>query len=83
MKTEPVIAMPGFALGTGQRIFLMGFGVQEHREVFTDRGKPCGQHFFGRAPDDNIIPITRRQAEQSVAYGATDNVGLHGRRLVF
>jgi hypothetical protein len=37
VEGEAVVAVAGLALGTGQRVFLVRFGMQEDREILADR----------------------------------------------
>ena len=77
VEGKALVAVPGLALGAGERVFLVRLWVQENREVLADRLETLGQHGFGRCADDDEITILHRQAEQFVAHGATDCVDLH------
>ena len=46
MKDEAVVARCAFALGPGQCVLFMGFGVKEDGEVFSNRCKAQLDHFF-------------------------------------
>jgi hypothetical protein len=50
VEGEAVVAVAGLALGPGQRIFLVRFGMQEDREILADRAKPAACMACGVAP---------------------------------
>ena len=61
-------------------VLLVRLGVQEDREVATDRGEPRVEHVRFRGADDDAVPVAHGQPEQGVAHGAADEVGVHGPR---
>ena len=77
MDDEALVAAPRFALGAGKRVFLMGIGMQEDREVLADRLVALRDHLLGRGTDDDMIAVGLRQPQQAVTHGPADNVGLH------
>jgi hypothetical protein len=76
-KGKSPVARPGLALGARQRILLVGGRVQEDRKVLADGPEASGQHLFGGRPDDHVVTILDRQAEQFVANRPTDGKDLH------
>ncbi len=74
---EAVIAAPALALGARERVFLARLRMQEHREIAADRAKAEARHRLRRRADDDIVAIDDIPAEQLVADGAADEVGLH------
>jgi hypothetical protein len=56
----------------------MRLRVQENREILADRGESARDHFIGRGPDDDMVPILHRQTEQLIPDCAAHHVCLHG-----
>lgn len=74
---EAVITCGGLALGTGQRVLLMGLGVQKHRKILADRPETARQQLFRGRTDHHPVAVFDRQPEQAIAYRATDDIAFH------
>ena len=77
VELEPVVARRCLAFGSGECVFLIGFWVQEYREVFADLSiasveklSRCGAH---GAP----VPLRVRNAELLITNSTTDEIHLH------
>jgi hypothetical protein len=75
---ETLVARCGFALGARQRVFSVGFRVQEYREILADRLVAKRGHVFRRSADHDVIAVFDRQAEQRVAHCPAYRVDFHG-----
>ena len=74
---EAAVAGTGLALGARERVFLVGFRVQEHREIAADLAEAGFQHLVGRRADDDPVALGDRPAEQLVANRASDQIDFH------
>jgi len=72
-----MVARRRLSLGTGQRVFLFGLGVQEHREVLADALIPLRFKVGRLRAHDAPVPFAMRDAEQFVANCATYEIDLH------
>jgi hypothetical protein len=79
IEREPVIAASGFAFGARLRIFLARLRMQKHREILADRRVALAQQFVRRRADDDVVAILHRNAEQTIAHRAADEISLHPR----
>ena len=77
MHLEAPVARAGLALGAGERVFLVGFGVQVHGEIPAHPPVTPGLQFLRCSAHHDPVPLPHRQAEKLVAHGATDEVDLH------
>ena len=77
MHRESLVAAAALALGASKRVFLVRLRMQENGEVPADRLEAGALHLVGCRADDHVIAILHGQAEQFVAHGAADDVGLH------
>ena len=77
VELEAVIAARGLALGARERVLLLRFRVQEHREILADRLVAELHHLLGRRADHDVVAVLHRQPEQLVAHRAADGVDLH------
>ena len=76
------MARRGFPLGAGQRVFLVGLGVQEDGEGPADPAVALAQQFFGRtAHDDPVVHLFGAAPEKFVANRAAHQVDFHGNRF--
>src|SRR5688500_13955497 len=66
------------ALGPGQRVLFLALRMKENRKIFSYRAIAKPYHLVRRRPDDDVIMVCYRQAEYLVAYGAANQIGLHG-----
>ncbi len=57
MEGEAVVTAAGLALGTRQRIFLVGARVEEDRKILADRPETGRQHGFRACADDHVIAV--------------------------
>ncbi len=74
VKAESGVTVTTFALGTGQRVFLVGLRMQENGKIPPDRLETARAHRRRRAADNNVIPILDRQAKQFVTNSAPHDV---------
>ena len=74
---KAMVARAGLALGTGQRVFLVGLRVQEHREVLAHRQEAFCDQCVGRGAHHHPVAIGAGLAQQGIAHRATDQVDLH------
>ncbi len=64
------------ALGAGQRVLLLGLGVQEHGKIAAHLGKAQRQHLFHGRPDHQVIPVALRQSQQAIPHCAPNQISL-------
>src|SRR6185436_17269539 len=76
-RLEATITGTGLALGAGERVFLAGLRMQEHRKILADRLEAACQQIFGARADDHPVPLPRGQTEQLIAHSAADEIDLH------
>jgi hypothetical protein len=74
---EALVAAAALALGAGERVFLVGLRMQEHREILAHRLEAQPHHLFGGRAHHDVVTFLDRQAEQLVAHGSADEVDLH------
>ena len=60
VKTETGIAFGGFALGAGEGVFFLAFGVQEYGKIGADRLITGGQHGIGIGADHHPVAVFHR-----------------------
>ena len=77
VKCKPRITTTALALGSRERIFLVGLRVQKHRKVFAHGQKFCRQHVIDRRAHHHVITVMRRQPQELVPYAAADLINLH------
>jgi len=79
---ETAIARSRLALGSGQRVLLVGLRMKKHREVPADGSEAERKHLIRCAADDHPIAIALavRPPQQLVAHPTADRVDLHQRR---
>ncbi len=73
-ELEAAITASMLALGARERVFLVGFRMQEHREVAAHRAESRRQHRLRRDADDNVVTVGDSAAEKFVADNTTDFV---------
>ena len=78
METETGIALGGFAFGTGEGVFFVGVGVEEHGKIFADRLEASRQHGLCVSADDHPVAVFDGQTQKIIADGAADEVGFDG-----
>ena len=74
---KATVAHTALALGAGQRVFLVGLGVQKDGEVFAHGRKAARGHGFGCRANDHPVGVMKRTLQQAVAHGTADLVNLH------
>ena len=74
---EARVAVPALAFATRERVFLAGFGMQEHGEIATDLAKAEREHLLAAGANDDPVPFAWRYAEHAVAHRAADQIDLH------
>ena len=74
---EAAVAGSGFTFQAGQRIFFVGDGVQEHREVASHFPVAEPQQFLARGADHHPVPFLDGQPEQGIPNRAADQIHLH------
>src|SRR5436190_8527739 len=88
---EALVAAAAFALGPGERVFLVCRRMQEDREILADRLGSERDHLFRGGADHDMISIAYRQAQQFVpdrapydvrfqAYGSSAATNSFSRR---
>jgi len=75
---KPPVTGAGLRFRSRQCILLSRFGVQLNREAPSDTLKSACLEFFSGCADDYPVALDDRQAEQPVAYGAANEISLHG-----
>ena len=86
MKTEAVVARPGFAFSAGQRVFLVRGRVQEDRKLLANRAKATHQQIVRGRTDHDPVAFADRPAQQFIAHRAADQIDFHyvyARLIVF
>ena len=78
---ETPVARPGLGLGSRQRVLFAGLRMQKYRELPSDPPEPERLQLRGPRADDDPVTLAHRPAEQAIADGAADEVGLHDRIL--
>ncbi len=81
VEGETSMASPTLSLGAGQRVFLVGFRVQEHGEITPNRPKAKLEHRFRSGAHNHVVVVGDRSPEHLVAHRATDAIDLHFRQL--
>ena len=74
---EARIAVPALAFAPRQRVFLPGFGMQEHGEIATDLAKAQREHLLAAGAHDDPVAFACRNAEHAVAHRAADEIDVH------
>ena len=74
---EALVAAPAFPFRARERVFLVRLRMQEHGKVLADGLVAQALHLVGGRADDNVVAVLHGQAEQLIAHGAADDVGLH------
>ena len=74
---EPAVPRRGLALRSGQRVLLLGFGMEKHREITPNL--TVAQLLQGRrtAAHHHPVPLLDLPAKQFVAHRAADQIDLH------
>ena len=78
MNCKAVVARCCLALGAGQRIFFVRFGVQKDGEVLSHRLVAQVNQLLRRGTHHHPVVVLHRQAQQGIPNRATDHVNLHG-----
>ena len=76
MHLKAVIARSGFALCSGQRVFLFGLRMQKNREVFAYAHEARIQHLLRRTAHDAPISVSGLAPHQCIAHRAPDKIDL-------
>jgi hypothetical protein len=76
---EALVAAAALSFRACERVFLLSPGVEEHREILSDRAEALGRHLLGCRADHHPVAVGDRQAEQLVAHRASHDVGFHRR----
>jgi hypothetical protein len=76
MNREAAMTRAALALGAGERIFLARAGVEEDRKITAHLPKALRAHLRGGRPEDDVIALVHRQAQQLVAHRTADEIGL-------
>ncbi len=77
LHRESAIARGDLALAAGERVLLVGVGVQEHRKVSSHFPIAELLELLPRAADDNPITLLDGKPEQPVPNGSADQIHLH------
>ncbi|CWP55968.1 Uncharacterised protein [Neisseria meningitidis] len=77
VETETDVTFGGFALGAGEGVFFVRFGMEKHGKIFADRLEALRQHGLCVCADDHPIAVFDGQAQKIIADGAADEVSLH------
>src|SRR6185369_13715598 len=77
VEGEALVARRRLALGSRERVLLVGFGMEEHREVGAHGPEALRDHLLGRRAHDDVIAVLHREPEKLVAHRAADGVRLH------
>ena len=75
MEGEALVAVAGLALGAGERVFLFGARMQEHRKIAAHGHEAPARHILGVAPT-TTSPDRRPAAQQGVAHRAAHDIHL-------
>jgi hypothetical protein len=78
---KAAVAARRLAFGPGQRIFLAGLRMQEHREVLADRQVALRDHCLGCGADHHPVVVIDGQAQQGIPYRTAHHVCPHGGSL--
>ena len=77
VESEAGIAAPGFALGACQGVFLMRFGVQEHRKILAHRLIARRKHGPRIGANHHPIAVFYFPPQQGIAHRAAHQINLH------
>ena len=78
VEDEAAVTRRGLALGARQRVFFLGFRVQEHRKVLAHRPVAGGDHLLRTGAHHHPVLLLGLQAEQGVADRTTYQIALQG-----
>jgi hypothetical protein len=77
LDAESAIARRGLALAPRERVLLVSFGMQEHREIASHGPIAEALELLAGAADDHPVALLDGQAEQPVPNSAADQIHLH------
>ena len=78
---KAAVAGSDLALEPRQRVFFLGPGVQEYREVASHRNESSALELAGRGAHDHPVALLHLAAEKAIPDRAAHQVHLHGRML--
>ncbi len=77
LESESAVAGSALPFGAGERVFLMGFGMQENGKIPADGPESPFDHRGRGGADHDVVPFSDGQAEQAVPDGTTDEIDFH------
>jgi len=83
IEAEALVTGRGFSFRAGERVFLMGFRMQEHGKIPANGFVAEGQHRLGRGANHDPIVVLYRVPQEAVADCPADFVYLHIRKMFF
>ncbi len=78
---EAAVARAHLALGARQRVFFLGLGMQEYREIAAHGNVSGAFELSRRGAHDHPVPLGHLATEQAIPDRAAHQVHLHGRML--
>ncbi len=78
---EAAVAAAGLALGAGQRVFLAGVGMQEHREIAAHGLVALRVHLRLGGPDHDPVAVAGSMLQKAVAHRAANQIDLHAAMM--
>jgi hypothetical protein len=73
-EDEAFVALAGLSLGSCERVFRMGRGMQEDGKVPSNWPKASSRHFLRGGPGDKVVTVVSGLAEQDIADGPSHTV---------